>query len=130
MKTAYPILMHKGASGMYVVRVPDLDIGTQGEDIADAIYMARDAISLWGICEQDDGRPIPPPSNTIPEHEPNEIPAFVDVDFDEYRRKIDNRTVRKNITLPSWLNEAAEKAGVNFSAVMQTALKEQLHIER
>jgi len=122
--------MHKGKSGMYVVRVPDLDIGTQGKDIADAIYMARDAICLWGISEQDEGRPIPTPSEVLPEYEADEIPAFVDVDFDEYRRKIESRTVRKNITIPSWLNEAAEAAGINFSAVMQNALKEQLQIER
>ena len=60
---------------------------------------------------------------------PNDIVTLVDVDFDEYRRRNENRAVRKNVTIPSWLNERAEEAGVNFSAVMQDALKARLHLE-
>jgi post-segregation antitoxin (ccd killing protein) len=52
----------------------------------------------------------------------------VDVDVDAYRRKIENRTVRKNLTIPSWLNEQAEMAGVNFSSLLQKALKEELQL--
>lgn len=56
------------------------------------------------------------------------IVSLVDVDFAEYRRKNDMRAVKKNCTIPSWLNFEAEKAGVNFSAVLQAALKNELHI--
>ena len=54
--------------------------------------------------------------------------TLVDVDFAEYRRKNDMRAVKKNCTIPSWLSYEAEKAGINFSATLQTALKQELHI--
>ena len=52
----------------------------------------------------------------------------MDVDFDAYRKMLENRTVRKNCTIPSWLNEKAEQAGINFSAVLQKGLKEELNL--
>ena len=55
--------------------------------------------------------------------------TLVDVDFAEYRRQNDLRSVKKNCTIPSWLNAEAERAGVNFSAVLQAALKEELHLQ-
>lgn len=126
MKAAYPVVLTFDTD-MYVVDVPDLQIGTQGHDIADAMNMARDAIGLWGICEEDAGREIPAPSalNLI-HHAKEDIVTLVDVDFAEYRRKHENRAVKKNCTIPSWLNEKAEAAGINFSGVLQEALKERL----
>jgi post-segregation antitoxin (ccd killing protein) len=55
--------------------------------------------------------------------------TFVDIDFNAYRRENDNRSVRKNLSLPSWLNDRAEKAGVNFSQVLQEGLKVRLGIK-
>lgn len=127
-KLIYPIILHPEEEGGYSVNVPDLDIGTQGETIAECIDMARDAIGLWGICEQDEHRPIPEPSNLAPTHEESDILTLVDVDFDAYRRANDLRTVRKNVTLPSWLCYLAEEAGVNFSQVLQEGLKTRLHV--
>ncbi len=128
MKSAYPIILTL-SNNEYVVSVPDLNINTQGTSIAEAIEMARDAIGTWGCYEQDEKRAIPSASliNAI-SHEDDEIVTLVDIDFDEYRRKHENRVVRKNLTIPSWLNEAAERENINFSAVLQAALKEQLHI--
>ncbi|MBS3943823.1 MAG: type II toxin-antitoxin system HicB family antitoxin [Dethiobacter sp.] len=129
MKKAYPIILKPAKIG-YVVYVPGLDISTQGKDIADAMEMARDAIGLWGITTEDLGRAIPETSLEQPRHEPDEIVTLVDIDFAAYRRANDNRSVRKNLTLPSWLNERAENAGVNFSQVLQEGLKARLNIER
>lgn len=127
-KQIYPIILHPEAEGGYSVSVPDLDIGTQGETIAECIDMARDAIGLWGICEQDAHRSIPEPSNLAPAHRDGEILTLVDIDFDAYRRANDLRTVRKNVTLPSWLCNLAEESGVNFSQVLQEGLKARLHV--
>lgn len=128
MKQVYPIILHPEAGGGYSVFVPDLDIGTQGDTLAECIDMARDAIGLWGICEQDAGRPIPSPSALTPPHEENELVTLVDIDFAAYRRANDMRTIRKNVTLPSYLNELAEKAGINFSQALQDALKQRLGV--
>ena len=129
MKQVYPVILHPEPEGGYTVFVPDLDIGTQGETVAECIDMARDAIGLWGICEQDAGRSIPAPSGLAPCHGEGEIVTLVDIDFDAYRRAQDTRAIRKNVTIPSYLNDLAERAGVNFSQVLQDGLKQRLGVQ-
>lgn len=127
MKNAYPVVLTQGKEYL-VVYIPDFDINTQGKDIPEAIEMARDAMGIVGIDMQDDGEALPKPSaiaSILPEE--GAILTLVDVDFDAYRRKNDMRAVKKNCTIPSWLNDEAEKAGLNFSAVLQEALKARLH---
>ena len=128
MKQAYPIIITKDTD-FYVVSIPDFEIGTQGETLAEAMEMARDAIGMSGCYLQDEKRAIPLPSDieTVSKSE-SDIVTLVDVDFNEYRRKHEMRTVRKNVSIPSWLNEEAESANINFSAVLQKALKAELHI--
>lgn len=128
MKQAYPIILTPAEHG-YVVSVPDLDINTEGETIADAISMAEDAIGLWGITMQDMGKLIPEPSGAAPSCAPGETPAFAVVDFDAYRKANDMRSVRKNVTIPSYLNDMAEKAGLSFSQVLQDGLKLRLGVQ-
>ena len=130
MKYAYPIIMSQGKK-FIVVFIPDFNINTQGENVTEAIEMARDAIGIMGIDMEDEGETLPIPS-ALSDIQP-QVPAdgfisFVDVDFTEYRRKNEVRTVKKNCTLPSLLNYEAEKANINFSAVLQAALKSELHL--
>lgn len=107
--------------------IPDLEINTSGLDLADAIAMARDALGVVGIDMEDDGKPFPTPSANVP-HEEGELVSLVDVDLAAYRRATERKTVRRNVSLPSWLNSAAEAAGLNVSAVLQAALKQQLGV--
>ncbi len=128
MKEVYPIIMTKGQK-YTVVFIPDFGINTQGKDYADAIEMARDAIGLMGIDMQDEKEPLPTPSELDSiEKKDGDIVTLVDVDFTQYRRMNDMRTVRRNVTLPSWLNFEAEKSGINVSALLQKALKHELNI--
>jgi len=129
MKTAYPIIMSKGEKYI-VVYVPDFEINTQGTDYANAIEMARDAIGLMGIDMEDEKEPIPAPTeiSTVITKSLGDVVSLVDVDFAEYRRKHDERTVRRNITLPAWLDAAASAKKINVSRVTQLALKEILHV--
>ena len=130
MKEAYPIIMTQ-VEEFIVVFIPDFNINTQGKDLPDAIEMARDAIGLIGIDMEDDGKALPKPS-TLTDVQASvtdgSIVSLVDIDFAEYRRKNDLRTVKKNCTIPSWLNYEAERANINFSAVLQKALKKELNI--
>jgi predicted RNase H-like HicB family nuclease len=130
MKTAYPIILTQGKTHI-VVYVPDFDINTQGSDVADAMEMARDAIGIIGIDMQDDGEQLPEPSPLSKAHEEyaEAIVTLVDIDFNEYRRQNDLRAVKKNCTIPSWLNTEAERAGVNFSLILQNGLKDYLHLQ-
>ena len=94
MKAVYPVILTPADRG-FVVSVPDLSINTEGIDLADAIAMARDAIGIWGITEQDAGRVLPAasPWDTI-SHEAGEIVTLVDIDFDVYRRGNDAKIIR------------------------------------
>lgn len=129
MKQAYPIVLTR-TGGFFAVHVPDMQIDTQGKDLPEALEMARDAIEMTGVYLEDQKRDVPPPSslNEITKERESDILTLVDVDFDAYRRRTDQRTVRRNVALPSWLNERASDAGINVSAVLQRALKQELHI--
>jgi len=137
MKNVYPVLFYNADDECVIAYVPDFDVCTQGTDLADAIAMARDAIGINGIDMEDEGRALPTPSGIedLPEYidaiekaKAETLINLVDVDFAEYRRQHELRTVKKNCTLPSWLCYAAEKANVNFSLVLQNALKKELHL--
>ena len=129
MKNVYPVILTPTDNG-YFVTIPDLDINTQGSTLAEAMEMSRDAIGLWGITQEDLGNAIPAPSQITPPHKENEICTLVDVDFIAYRRANENRAVKKTLTIPSWLNTEAEKAGINFSRVLQDALMQKLNVSR
>ena len=129
MKAAYPIVMTPGEKYV-VVYIPDFNTNTEGTNLADAMEMARDAIGLLGIDMEDDNEQIPEPSalKDVIGANPERIVTLVDVDFTEYRRANDMRTVRRNVSLPNWLNVKAEQSGINVSAVLQKALKAELGI--
>ncbi|MDR1688282.1 MAG: type II toxin-antitoxin system HicB family antitoxin [Clostridiales bacterium] len=129
MKAVYPVLLSRGKERI-IVFVPDFNINTQGVDEADAIEMARDAIGIMGIDMEDENEVLPTPTNfaNVQKNNESDILTLVDVDFTEYRRKNDMKSVKKNCTIPSWLNFEAEKAGVNFSSILQAALKQELKI--
>ena len=115
--------------GMFLVNVPDFDIMTQGTDLANALEMARDAICITSVDMQDENKVLPEPSDISSiKAEGEAIITLVDVDVDAYRRMLDNRTVKKNCTIPSWLNVKAEEAGINFSSVLREALESRLNI--
>lgn len=144
MKQVYPTFIvntNDGSEHPFLVCVPDMEIVTEGTDFADAIEMARDAIGLTGVSMEDNKEEIPMPSDQTAALEKvsrdtedidftKGILTYVDVDFFEYRRKIDTKTVRRNVALPSWLNYEAEHAGINVSRVLQEALVNVLKLER
>lgn len=128
MKDLYPILITPAEEGGYTVHVVGLEIDTQGDTLPECVEMARDAIGLWGIAQEDLGHTIPNGFVGEISHRPDQIVTLVDVDFTAYRRAHDMRTIRKNVTIPSYLNELAEQAGLNFSQVLQDALKTRLGV--
>lgn len=129
MKNSYPIVLTPDKVG-YVVYIPDFNINTEGDTLTEAIEMARDAIGLMGIDMEDDKKelPRPTPMGGVAKSTEDDIVSLVDVDFTEYRRQNDMRSVRRNVTLPQWLDFEATKSGVNVSAILQRALKQELHL--
>ncbi|MBQ7227211.1 MAG: type II toxin-antitoxin system HicB family antitoxin [Clostridia bacterium] len=125
MKRVYPIVITPSGNN-YVVFVPDFEMNTEGNSIEDALIMAREAIGLCGITLEDMGKNIPEPKTLKPDCTENDVVALIDIDFNEFRAKEENRCVRKNCTIPRWLEKEAEARNINFSAVLQEALKTQL----
>ena len=128
-RSVYPIIISKENKGFYV-SIPDFGCATQGNSVADAIMMARDAIGLMGIDMQDDGKDLPIPNIINYATSEGDIVTLVDVDFAEYRRRVDNKAVKKNCTIPYWLSVKAEKAGINYSRILQDALMKILGVSR
>lgn len=128
-RIVYPIIITKEIDGFYV-SIPDFEVATQGESIADAIMMARDAIGLMGIDMQDDGKELPIPNSKTYKAQKDDIVTLVDVDFADYRKRVDNKAVKKNCTIPYWLSVEAEKAGINYSRILQDALVSILGLSR
>jgi len=126
-KTVYPVVLKKTKQG-YSVYLPDFEQNTQGKTLADALDMAKDALEMFGVFLQDEGKaiPLPSPIKNITAKS-SDIVTLVAADFNEYRRKTETRVVKKTLSLPSWLNVAAENANINFSATLQEALKNKLN---
>ena len=130
MKIVYPAYFTPlEKSEEYCVTFPDLPgCVTQGENLADAIEMAVDAASGWVLDEFEEGRPAPKASrqNDIAIEKDGDFVNIVVLDMDAYSEKYGVKAIRKNCTIPAWLNTAAEKSNINFSAVLQSALMEKL----
>lgn len=122
----YPVILSKDGD-RYFVTVLDFTINTEGKDIADAIAMARDAIGLNVLQLEDEGEAVPEPYSRSYQMQDDDILTLVDIDMTDYRNKYENRTVKKNCTIPYRLNADAEKAGINFSQLLQEALKQKLY---
>nr|DAF27741.1 MAG TPA: HicB-like antitoxin [Caudoviricetes sp.] len=122
----YPVIFEKDNDG-YLVTIPDLDTQTQGADFVEAINMARDLISLWVMNLEDMGKEVPKP-NTVNNPLPvGAVVSYVDANISEYRKKYGYKTVKKNCTIPAWLNTKAEEMNINFSQVLQDALIEKIN---
>ncbi|MDO4281801.1 MAG: type II toxin-antitoxin system HicB family antitoxin [Peptococcaceae bacterium] len=132
MKLTYPAIFYpcQDLPGGYTVEVPDLPgCVTEGDSLADAILMATDAASGWVLDKLEDGNPAPAASDMASIHpEADGFVSMIVLDMDAYAEKYGKNAVRKSLTIPAWLNTMAEKNAINFSQVLQRALKEQLHL--
>ena len=128
MKLTYPACFYpcEKKIGGYTVEVPDLPgCVTEGDSLADAILMAIDAASGWVLDELEDGKPAPaasPLEKIVPDE--GGFVSMIALDMDSYAEKYGSKAVRKNLTIPAWLNTFAEQSHINFSQVLQEALTE------
>ncbi len=126
-KLLYPACFYpcEDKSGAYTLVVPDLPgCVSEGTDLAEAITMATDAASGWVLTELEDGHMAPKPSNikTIQPDDPDGFVNLLVLDMDSYAEKYGNKAVRKNLTIPAWLNTFAEAHHLNFSKILQDGL--------
>jgi predicted RNase H-like HicB family nuclease len=128
MKYVYPACFYKEEDGRYSVDIPDFSMATFGSDLADALYMAADAIAGRIHLAIREGESLPTPSgvNDVTPDEPSGFASMVYVDLDAAAPAHEEKPVKKTLTIPSWLNIAAERKNINFSATLKDALIEKL----
>ena len=128
----YPAVFTKEKDGGYSIHFPDIDgCYSQGSDINDGMFMANDALALMLYDKEECGEEIPEPSRIEDVSKGNEeFVTYVSCNTDVYREreKKRNRTIKKTLSIPEWLNEEALAAGLNFSQVLQEALKAKLKL--
>lgn len=130
-KYAYPAIFTQEEDGSFSIDFPDLEgCHTCGDSIEDGLEMAEDALALVLYGYEKDGRTIPVPSSpdafTLSK---KEFVNYVACDTLAYRKMYNNKAVKKTLTIPEWLNEAASSMGLNFSQVLQEALLQKLEIK-
>lgn len=117
----YPCVDKKG----YTVVIPDLKgCVTEGANLTESILMATDAASGWILDELEDGKSIPKASDIKDVHADSDdgIVNLLILDIDEYAEKYGEKSVRKNISIPAYMNTFIEKSGLSLSKITQDAI--------
>ena len=137
MIVSYPAVFYKYPEGNYGVSLPDFDVATCGEDLEDAIKMAIECLAGEIKWCKEQGEEIPKPTLDLDLVEVDErdeennyvefIKQIITVDADEYAKKYFNKSVKKNLTIPKWLNDEAVALNINFSKVLQKALLDEIN---
>lgn len=127
-KLFYPAIFHEAEEGGVWITFPDFsNIFSQAEDFSEAFEMAKDALGLELTDLEKDQKSFPSAKKLSEiKTEEGESLVIIEMDLMEYKRKTQNAAVKKTLSIPSWLNEAAMAEGINFSAVLQQGLKEKL----
>ena len=129
-KYVYPAIFTPEEEGGYSIFFPDLEgCYTCGDDLQDAIFMANDVLAFMLYDYETEGKEIPSPSKAEDvKKENNEFVNYVACDTVEYARMHNNKAVKKTLTIPQWLNDAALRKDINFSQVLQEALMQKVNM--
>ena len=126
-KLFYPAVFHKAEEGGFWISFPDFpECLTEGDDMQEAYDMAVEALGLVLTGRAEEKEEIPKPTEVDQISVDDGVLVIVEFDMMEYQRKHNSRAVKKTLSIPEWLNDAAIKAGVNFSQVLQEALMEKV----
>jgi len=126
----HSIIEPEGNNEGFTVTFPDLPgCITEGSDLEEALLMAKDALAgyLYGMEEDNETIPTPsiPDASTLPK---GAFISIIEVRTDYIREEMENKAVKKTLTIPKWLNDAGEKENINFSQLLSYAIKERLGI--
>ncbi len=119
----YPAVFHPNDDGTFTITYPDLPgCISEGKNLANALYMAQDALTQWMEYLADEKQPIPAPSR------PQAIPVQGDEFVNLIRANVkDGRAVRRTVSLPKWMDDQVAAAGLSLSKVLQDALEARLN---
>jgi len=130
LKLVYPACFYPCEEGGYTVIFPDLPgCITEGDTLSEAVDMAVDAASGWLMEYLGENRQLPNRSDIksiVPDEYEDGFVSLISIDLDEYSQKNGVNAIKKTLTIPAWLNTLAEENNVNFSQVLQAALRKHL----
>lgn len=128
-KYVYPAIFTPEEGG-YSVFFPDLEsCYTCGDDLQDALFMANDVLAFVLYDYEAEGREIPAPSRVENiERSSGDFVNYVACDTVEYAKLHNSKAVKKTLTIPQWLNDAAIRQDINFSQVLQEALMQRVRM--
>jgi len=124
MKYVYPACFYPEDNGRFSVEIPDLNLATFGDDLPDAMFMASDAAAGRMLLLLDEGEPLPKvstQSDIVPDDESGFV-SMVYVDLEAYKTEHADEPCETTLTIPAWLNAAAKRRNINFSATFKDAL--------
>lgn len=124
MNLAYAAIFTPCEEGGYTVTVPDLPgCITEGDSLAEALFMAEDAASGWVLGELEDGNE-PPKASGIEDIEVKEgqFKSLIALDMDAYVEKYGSKAVKKTLTIPAWMNTYVEEHGISCSKILQESI--------
>lgn len=129
----YPAVLEKGEDGGWGLYFPDFP-GTAvlHDDLTALAAEARSVLAFRIIELEESGQALPlpsEPSNIVLEDESARI-VFLDVFMPPRRDEAANRSVSKNCTMPKWMRDAGDAAGLNYSLILQNGIKEALGIQK
>ncbi|MCL4581706.1 antitoxin HicB [Fusobacterium nucleatum YWH7199] len=128
-KYIYPCIIYED-DGIYYANFKDFDACfTDGESIEEVIINAKDVLEGTIFSLLKNNLEVPEPTLTKPNLENNEFLVYTDIWLTPIIDKVKNQTVKKTLTIPKWLNDEAEKRSINFSNLLQTAIKKYLNIQ-
>lgn len=131
MKYVYLAIFHPEKEGGFSIFFPDIEgCYTQGDTMVEAVEMAEDALNLMLWDKEENKEPIPHPSmpQDIRLEDPSDCIVWVSADTFKYRKMHDTKSVKKTLSIPRWLDTLATDNNINFSNVLQNALKKQLGV--
>lgn len=131
-KLFYPAIFHKAEEGGFWISFPDFpECFSEGNDMKQAYEMAAEALGLAITSREAEGEEIPQPSvpNEIFVEAGAEFLVVIEFDMLAYKKRTNAKAVKKTLSIPEWLNEAATAAGLNFSQVLQEALMMKLQMK-
>lgn len=130
MKDTYTfpcIIKFDQEDGIYYVRFPDIEEAfTDGDSLREAIYNAQEVLGLVVYEREKMGREIPNATESMIKTEDNESLSYISVWMPLVRDRIEEKSVKKTLTIPKWLNDVAEENNVNFSQLLQVAIKKHI----
>ena len=127
-KLFYPAIFHKAEESGFWVSFPDIpECLTEGENMTQAYEMAVDALGLALTDRMANKEDIPEITEADKIKVDEGVIVIVEFDMMQYRKKHNNRAVKKTLSIPEWLNEEAVAQGINFSQVLQEALMEKVN---